>query len=94
MREVSQSRLFSARQSETRTSAARDHYSSNETLAILACIPYYIVINTMSFSPLEGLLGAVFVVGMAMLLLPDRRATSKSPTRHLGTLLKWAVTEP
>ena len=36
----------------------------------------------MSYSPLEGLLGAAFVVGMAMLLLPDRRATSKSPTRH------------
>ena len=39
----------------------------------------------MSFSLLEGLLGAAFVIGMAMWLLPDRRATSKSPTRHLGT---------
>ena len=39
----------------------------------------------MSFSLLEGLLGAAFVVGMAIWLLPDRRTASKSPARHLGT---------
>ena len=37
----------------------------------------------MSFSHL--LAGVLFVVGLAMLLLPDRRATSKSPARQLGT---------